>query len=126
MKLRETLGKMLDQFQTSRKVYIVMAILCLSISPVQAQNERRADLSNLVVIGDSLAAGFQNGSLLDVQQTNGFASLIAAQAQVSVTPAAHRLPRHSKRHYQCYSRPSPGHPNGAGCFYGQNQSAGPA
>ncbi len=84
MKSRETLGKMLDQFQISRKVYIVLGILCLSISPVRAQNERRADLSNLVVIGDSLAAGFQNGSLLDVQQVHGFASLVAAQAQVQL------------------------------------------
>jgi hypothetical protein len=32
-----------------------------------------------VVIGDSLSAGFQNGSLLDSQQPNGFASLIAKQ-----------------------------------------------
>lgn len=33
-----------------------------------------------VVIGDSLAAGFQNGSLLDSQQPNGWASLVAKQA----------------------------------------------
>lgn len=32
-----------------------------------------------VVIGDSLSAGFQNGSLLDSQQPNGFVSLIAKQ-----------------------------------------------
>jgi GDSL-like lipase/acylhydrolase family protein len=33
-----------------------------------------------VVIGDSLSAGFQNGSLLDSQQPNGWASLMAKQA----------------------------------------------
>ena len=33
-----------------------------------------------VVIGDSLSAGFQSGSLLDSQQPNGWASLIAKQA----------------------------------------------
>jgi lysophospholipase L1-like esterase len=33
-----------------------------------------------VVIGDSLSAGFQNGSLLDSQQPNGWASLLAKQA----------------------------------------------
>lgn len=33
-----------------------------------------------VVIGDSLAAGFENGSLLDSQQVNGWASLVAKQA----------------------------------------------
>jgi GDSL-like Lipase/Acylhydrolase len=35
-----------------------------------------------VVIGDSLSAGFQNGSLLDSQQPNGWASLVAKQANV--------------------------------------------
>ena len=37
-----------------------------------------------VVIGDSLSAGFQNGSLLDSQQPNGFASLIAKQGGFSL------------------------------------------
>jgi phospholipase/lecithinase/hemolysin len=36
----------------------------------------------MVVIGDSLSAGFQNGSLLDSQQPNGWASLIAKQVGV--------------------------------------------
>ena len=37
-----------------------------------------------VVIGDSLSAGFQNGSLLDTQQPNGWASLLATQAKFSL------------------------------------------
>lgn len=37
-----------------------------------------------VVIGDSLSAGFQNGSLLDTQQPNGWASLVAKQAGFSL------------------------------------------
>jgi lysophospholipase L1-like esterase len=37
-----------------------------------------------VVIGDSLSAGFQNGSLLDSQQPNGWASLVAKQAGFSL------------------------------------------
>ena len=37
-----------------------------------------------VVIGDSLSAGFQNGSLLDSQQQNGWASLVAKQANFSL------------------------------------------
>lgn len=36
--------------------------------------------TKMVVIGDSLSAGYQNGSLLDTQQPNGWASLIAKQA----------------------------------------------
>jgi lysophospholipase L1-like esterase len=38
------------------------------------------NFSTTVFIGDSLTAGFQNGSLLDTQQPNGYASLIAKQA----------------------------------------------
>ncbi len=38
-----------------------------------------------VVIGDSLSAGFQNGSLLDTQQPNGWASRVAKQAGFSLT-----------------------------------------
>ena len=34
----------------------------------------------VVVLGDSISAGFQNGSLMDRQQPNGWASLVAAQA----------------------------------------------
>jgi lysophospholipase L1-like esterase len=44
--------------------------------------ETKVDLSRLVVVGDSLSAGFQNHSLLDSQQVNGYASLVAAQAGV--------------------------------------------
>ncbi len=38
-----------------------------------------------VFIGDSLTAGYQNGSLLDTQQPNGYGSLIATQANFSLT-----------------------------------------
>jgi lysophospholipase L1-like esterase len=49
--------------------------------PVTAQSRvPQADLSRLVVVGDSLSAGFQNGSLLDSQQVHGYASVVAAQA----------------------------------------------
>ncbi len=40
----------------------------------------RADLSQLVVVGDSLSAGYQNDSLLGRQQVHGYAAVIAAQA----------------------------------------------
>ena len=36
--------------------------------------------ANTVVIGDSLSSGFENGSLLDSQQPNGWESLVGAQA----------------------------------------------
>src|ERR1700692_159251 len=57
-------------------------LLATLSATVFAQN--RADLSRLVVVGDSLSAGFQNGSLLDIQQTHGFASLVANQARTSL------------------------------------------
>ncbi|HEV2199894.1 MAG TPA: hypothetical protein VGR73_08730 [Bryobacteraceae bacterium] len=46
--------------------------------PVRAQNH--ASFSQFVVVGDSLSAGFQNGSLLDGQQVHGYANLVAQQA----------------------------------------------
>lgn len=45
----------------------------------------RNQLRGLVVVGDSLSAGFQNGSLLDRQQRNGYASLVARQARSSLS-----------------------------------------
>ena len=67
----------------SRPLFLAaMIFLCVSATlPVRAQSGgRHADLSRLVVVGDSLSAGFQNGSLLDSQQVHGYASLVAAQA----------------------------------------------
>jgi lysophospholipase L1-like esterase len=40
--------------------------------------------ANVVFLGDSLTAGYQNGSLLDSQQPNGFANLIARQAKFPI------------------------------------------
>jgi len=57
--------------------------LLLAAAPAWAQ--KKADLSRLVVVGDSLSAGFQNGSLLDSQQPHGYANVIAEQAR---TPLA--------------------------------------
>ncbi len=50
----------------------------------RAAAKRKADLSRLVVVGDSLSAGFQNGSLIESAQPNGYAALIAAQAGVEL------------------------------------------
>jgi lysophospholipase L1-like esterase len=43
-----------------------------------------ADFSKVVFTGDSLTAGFQNGSLLDTQQPHGWAPLVATQAKFSI------------------------------------------
>jgi hypothetical protein len=54
-------------------------LAALTAAPSLAQ---KADLSRLVVVGDSLSAGFQSASLLDVQQVHGYGSVVAAQAGV--------------------------------------------
>jgi GDSL-like Lipase/Acylhydrolase len=51
----------------------------------QSGGDSSNPFTNVVFLGDSLTAGFQNGSLLDSQQPNGFANLIAQQAKFSIT-----------------------------------------
>jgi lysophospholipase L1-like esterase len=43
------------------------------------------NFSETVFVGDSLTAGFQSGSLLDTSQTNGWAALVAKQANFAIT-----------------------------------------
>ncbi len=56
-----------------------------SKNPTPAPPATTPSFANTVFIGDSLAAGFQNGSLLDTQQPNGWASLFAQQANTPIT-----------------------------------------
>lgn len=42
--------------------------------------QRKADLSKIVFVGDSLTAGFQSDSLIDTAQPHGWANLVAVQA----------------------------------------------
>ncbi|HEY1216587.1 MAG TPA: SGNH/GDSL hydrolase family protein, partial [Bryobacteraceae bacterium] len=65
----------------------VFSALFLLVSPqlAHAQKAKTVDFSRLVVVGDSLSAGFQNFSLLDTQQSHGYASLVAQQAGTSLT-----------------------------------------
>ncbi|HEX4807649.1 MAG TPA: hypothetical protein VH325_01890 [Bryobacteraceae bacterium] len=53
----------------------------LAFAGPKPEKKDAADLSRLVVMGDSLSAGVQNFSLLYSTQPNGYASLIAAQAK---------------------------------------------
>ena len=65
---------------------LVMVVTLFGLIPAPAAAHRHgpADMARLVVIGDSLSAGFQNSSLLAAQQTHGYASLVAAQAGVDL------------------------------------------
>ncbi len=58
----------------------VLSILASAVPSASGASLKKADLSRLVVVGDSLSAGFQNGSLLGSQQLHGYAALVAAQA----------------------------------------------
>src|SRR5260370_2217433 len=80
----------------SRLAWLRSAVLMLAMMlagvPARAQtlgrrgsHDPKAACSRLVIVGDSLAAGFQNGSLLDSQQPHGYAALVAAQAGVPLT-----------------------------------------
>jgi phospholipase/lecithinase/hemolysin len=80
---RVTSGRYLRRVTWTR--VIAQAVMLFISAHVPSLAQRKADLSRLVVVGDSLSAGYQNGSLLDVQQPHGYASLVAAQAGVPLT-----------------------------------------
>lgn len=57
------------------------ALVCLSFAAVDdAQPRGHADFTRYYVIGDSLSAGFTNGTLLDRYQRQSFPALLARQA----------------------------------------------
>jgi lysophospholipase L1-like esterase len=81
-------------FVSRKRAALIFAALLLGglsglfASPARAQlrsTGRKANLSRVVVVGDSLSAGFQNDSLLDTQQVHGWASDLANQANVPLT-----------------------------------------
>lgn len=58
-----------------------VVVLFLTTVPLFAQ---KADLSRLVIVGDSLSAGYQNSSLISTSQVHGFAAVLAAQAGIDL------------------------------------------
>lgn len=62
---------------------LFLILAAAQIGRLQAQ-EPAADLSTLVIVGDSISAGHQNSCLLHTQQPNSYASLIARQAGVEL------------------------------------------
>ncbi len=61
----------------------LLAVLA-ALLPAAGAAAQPADLSRLVVVGDSLSAGYQNSCLFADQQVNGYASLIARRAGTSL------------------------------------------
>jgi hypothetical protein len=68
----------------AKTIFVLIVLACMTAAVAQAQNptHRKADLSKLVVVGDSISAGFQSDSLLDSAQPHGWASVVASQANV--------------------------------------------
>jgi phospholipase/lecithinase/hemolysin len=92
--LRIRSGPSVRRCKGSLGVYLILLTLlvldgCGSSPSVTTATEPGSENSNpftsVVFLGDSLTAGYQNGSLLDTQQPNGFANLIAQQAKFSIT-----------------------------------------
>jgi phospholipase/lecithinase/hemolysin len=79
--VRKPRSKFLKQgfWRAGCPLFIALVVLAL---PAQAQ--KQANLERLIVVGDSLSAGFQSGSLLDSQQVHGYANLIAQQGQAKL------------------------------------------
>lgn len=67
--------------QSKRYLFIVVVSAILIAIPLGC---RLFGFVPMVVIGDSLSAGFQNDSLLDSQQPHGWASLVAQQSGLSL------------------------------------------
>lgn len=67
--------------QSKRYLFVVVVSVILIAVPLGC---RVFGFVPMVVIGDSLSAGFQNDSLLDSQQPHGWASLVAQQSGLSL------------------------------------------
>jgi lysophospholipase L1-like esterase len=68
----------------ARKLSVAL-VLYLAAGVAQAQFRRPIQLQKLVVVGDSLAAGVENGSLADFQQIHGFGAVIARHMYTRLT-----------------------------------------
>lgn len=67
--------------RTLSRLVVALSIVVAAVVPAGAGS---ADLSRLVVIGDSLSAGYQSGSLHEAHQPHGYAALVAAQARTDL------------------------------------------
>ncbi|NYF78744.1 SGNH/GDSL hydrolase family protein [Granulicella arctica] len=55
-----------------------------STGSTSAQTANAGNFANTVFLGDSLTAGYQSSSLLDIQQVHGWAPLVAKQAKFNI------------------------------------------
>ena len=64
--------------------FVILAVTSSIWGKAPAAEKKKADMSQLLIIGDSLLAGFQNYSLLGSLQANSIPALIARQAGVEL------------------------------------------
>jgi len=64
----------------ARTLVLLLALVLLVPAAAFAVDTGSADFSNYVSAGDSLTAGFQSASLIDISQKHSYPSIIAAQA----------------------------------------------
>jgi lysophospholipase L1-like esterase len=69
----------LKSFKLTSRGAMLCSLVCALATTLPAQVVKNIDFSRLVVVGDSLAAGVENGSLEASQQRHGFAKVIARQ-----------------------------------------------
>jgi hypothetical protein len=70
------------------RVTRLVSLVCLAVGPcgiLSAADHEKADFSRLVIVGDSLGAGYQNSQLIETGQVHAYANVIATQAGVSLS-----------------------------------------
>lgn len=86
MKMNEcSLSRRLPLFAAASLSIVLALSACGSGHSYSNSAGGTTDFTSVVFIGDSLTAGYQNGSLLDTQQVHGYANLIAQQANFRET-----------------------------------------
>lgn len=86
--MNRTPPKMNERSMSPRLAALAASSLCLALALSGCGSGHSysnnaggtTDFTSVVFIGDSLTAGYQNGSLLDTQQVHGYAALVAQQA----------------------------------------------
>lgn len=74
----------MNNLRRTLTLLLALVMTLLATASADAHGRRGIDLTRLVVVGDSLSAGFQNGMLVANQQVHGYAPLFARQADVEL------------------------------------------
>jgi len=85
MKMNErSLSRRLPYFALTSIAVLLAVTGCAAPGNYSNSAGGSTNFSSVVFMGDSLTAGYQNGSLLDYQQVNGYANVVATQANFRI------------------------------------------